>query len=96
MLDAVLGHVEATHGRLVDIDHDHYWLVTPEATFSRDLHRPGSEDDDLDVGQISDDIDSLRRLRDELLRDSDAAISPWHDLEHAAGLLRALAWKDFS
>ena len=93
VLNAVLDHVERTGGPRVDVARDHYWLVELRAAFSGDLHEPGTDPDDLGVGQISDDVDTVNDLAKEV-EQGDPVLSPWHDLEHAVGLLRALAWKD--
>lgn len=93
VLNALLDHVASTRGRYVDIERDHYWIVELGAAFSEDLHEPGTRSDDLGVAQISDDVSTIDELAADL-ETGDAVLSPWHDLEHAVGLLRALAWKD--
>lgn len=92
-LNAVIDHVEATKGHLIDVDRDHYWLLQLKATFAEDLHEPGTRPDDFGVGQISDDVQSVHDLAAEL-DGADVLVTPWHDIEHAVGLLRALAWLD--
>src|SRR4051794_26140056 len=93
VLEALLDHVENTEGSLVQVDRDHYWLLELSAAFSEDLHEPGTKPGDLGVGQISDDVETVDELAKEIEK-GEAFIDPWHDLEHAVGLLRALAWKD--
>ena len=93
VLDALLDHVQRTEGSLVEVDRDHYWLLELRGAFSEDLHEPGTKADDLGVGQISDDVETVDELAREIEK-GDAFLNPWHDLEHAVGLLRALAWKD--
>lgn len=93
VLDALLDHVQRTEGSLVEVDRDHYWLLELTAAFSEDLHEPGTKSDDLGVGQISDDVETVDELAREIEK-GDAFLNPWHDLEHAVGLLRALAWRD--
>ena len=93
VLDALLDHIEMTDGSLIEVDRDHYWLLELTAAFSQDLHEPGAEPGDLGVGQISDDVETVDELAKKIER-GDASLNPWHDLEHAVGLLRALAWRD--
>lgn len=91
VLDALLDHVQRTQGSLVEVDRDHYWLLELTAAFSEDLCEPGTVD--LGAGQIADDVDTVDEMAREI-EQGDAFLNPWHDLEHAVGLLRALAWKD--
>lgn len=93
VLDALLDHVENTEGSLIEVDRDHYWLLALSAAFSDDLHEPGTESDDFGVGQISDDVETVDDLAKQI-EEGDPFLNPWHDLEHAVGLLRALAWRD--
>lgn len=93
VLNAVIDHIETTEGQLIDIDRDHYWQLPLEVTFAEDLHEPGTAADDFEVGQISDDVRSVKDLA-VALDQGEALVTPWHDLEHAVGLLRALAWMD--
>jgi hypothetical protein len=93
VIDALLDHIERREGSLVEVERDHYWLLELSATFAEDLHEPGTEPGDLGVGQISDDVETV----DDLARQIEIGnpfLNPWHDLEHAVGLLRALARKD--
>lgn len=93
VLNALLDDVESGSGPLVEVDRDHYWLLALRSAFSEDLHEPGSEPDDLGVGQISDDIETIHSLAAEV-ESGDAFLHPWHDLQHAVGLLSCLAWLD--
>ena len=93
VVNAVLDQVESVHGSRIDADRDHYWFLQLRAVFSEDLPEPGAEPDDLGVGQISDDVETVNELALEI-EQGDPVLTPWHDLEHAVGLLRALAWKD--
>lgn len=93
VLDGLLRQYETRHGSKVYVDRDHYWLIELEAALSEDLHVPGTQEDDLGVGQISDDIESVAESAAELLHEGKVA-ALWHDLQHAAGLIRALAWVD--
>lgn len=93
VLDALLDHVQRTEGSFIEIDRDHYWLLELTAAFSEDLQQPGTRPGDLGVGQISDDVATVEELAKEIEK-GDTFLNPWHDLEHAVGLLRALASKD--
>lgn len=93
VLDALLDHVQRTRGSLIEVDRDHYWLLELTAAFSDDLQEPGTRPGDLDVGQISDDVATVDELANAIEK-GDAFLNPWHDLEHAVGLLRALAFRD--
>lgn len=93
VLDALLSHVETTQGALVEVDRDHCWLLELKAAFAEDRHEPGTESADLGAGQISDDVGTVDELAKEIEK-GDAFLNPWHDLEHAVGLLGALAWRD--
>lgn len=89
----ILDQIEDRQGPLVEVGRDHYWLLELGCAFSEDLHQPGVFRDDLGVGQVSDDIASVGKVVREL-HDPEVSAIPWHDLEHAVGLLRALAWLD--
>lgn len=93
VLDALLDHVQRTDGSFIEIDRDHYWLLELTAAFSEDLQEPGTRLGDLGVGQISDDVATVDELAEEIEK-GDASLNPWHDFEHAVGLLRALAFRD--
>lgn len=90
-IDGLLATVQERFGARVAIDADHYWLLELPAAFSPDLREPTP--DDFAVGQISDDIESVAETV-RALGDPDEWVTLWHDLEHAVGLLRALAWTD--
>lgn len=75
VLNAVLDHVEAANGHLIDVDRDHYWLLELEAAFAEDLHEPGTGSDDFAVGQISDDVQSVHDLAVEL-EEGDPLVTP--------------------
>ena len=57
------------------------WAVEPNAAF--DLE----EDPPVAVGQLSDDVATVR----ELLTRDDAEVFLWHDLEHVIGILQRIA-----
>ncbi|WP_199485302.1 hypothetical protein [Actinomadura craniellae] len=71
---------------LADAEYDYYWNLQLDAIF--DLTEK-DQDSRIDCGQISDDAAEIAALlrRDDL-------IALWHDLEHAVGLLRLLAYMD--
>ncbi len=93
VLDGLLEQVECEFGRQVRIGHDHYWLVELASAFSADLRPPTEGDGDLGVGQVSDDVGSIAEAALQLDREG-RVDSLWHELEHAVGLLRALARVD--
>ncbi len=74
-LDRVLAEVERRHGSDIDLGADHYWSVASPAAF--DVHADLSNDDVI-VGQLSDDLDAMR----EMLRAEPEECVPWHGLEH--------------
>jgi hypothetical protein len=92
-LVGILDQIEDRHGPLVEVGRDHYWLLELGCAFSEDFHQLGELGNDVGVGQISDDIESVAEVVREL-QEPDGSTTPWHDLEHAVGLLRALAWLD--
>ena len=79
-LDAVLAAVERERGDVIAVPVDHYWTLDSRAKFR--LYEPAPAPN---VGQVSDDAESLRVFvglaEDEPL---------WHLVEHAVGLLGAL------
>jgi len=68
-------------GPLVDLDADHYWAIEPDAAF--DI----AKDPPVAVGQLSDDVSTVR----DLLARDDGEVFLWHDLEHAIGILQRIA-----
>ncbi|HEY9409118.1 MAG TPA: hypothetical protein VIP77_06020 [Jiangellaceae bacterium] len=83
--DRLLDAVEDTFGPELSLPVDHYWGVSLGAVF--DLERTP----ELDVGQVSDDLESIR----ELARASSSEMTViWHECEHVAGLLRAISFLD--
>jgi len=63
---------------------DSYWNIAPDKIV--DLEK----DPTPDIGQVSDDIASLR----ELLQRTDGQLFVWHDLTHIVGILRRIAALD--
>ncbi|HEX5540643.1 MAG TPA: hypothetical protein VFX60_03635 [Micromonospora sp.] len=85
----LLDEAERQHGAefdLADAGHDYYWNVGLAAAFAMD--RPPSPSV-LDCGQTSDDAAEVAALLH-----GESPMVLWHDLEHAAGLLRLLARLD--
>ncbi|MFC4108809.1 hypothetical protein [Micromonospora zhanjiangensis] len=91
-VSGLLGQIEAEHGPLVAVDRDNYWLVELQDAFDFGSDAAGTPVG-LGVGQLSDDVESVDQTVRSLRADG-RVVSPWHDLEHAVGLLRALAWLD--
>lgn len=83
--DRLLDAVEDTFGPELSLPVDYYWSVSLDASF--DLERTPA----LDVGQVSDDLESIR----EQARASSSEMTViWHECEHLAGLLRAISFLD--
>lgn len=74
-----LDAVEASLGSTVTLSGDHYWHLPVEDAF--DLT---SEPDTLTVGQVTDDLESLRDRR--VVEPNEAR----HELAHLIGVLRAI------
>ena len=85
-LGRVLDVVEDRHGPDLALVNDYYWSVPVAAAFDMTHQAP-----ELTVGQVSDDIDTIR----ELGRESDVT-SAWHELAHLVGVLRAVEALDRS
>jgi hypothetical protein len=82
-LSRLLDQVEREYGAEVDLDADFYWVVDRSAAYNHDTPEAAR----LTVGQLSDDIESLRSMlvggfRPEAIR---------HDLGHVIGILSRLA-----
>jgi hypothetical protein len=82
-LARVLDAVEARHGPLINLDADYYSEVSLRSAYSQEPR--------IEIGQLSDDVDSLREL---LARDATNDVFVWHDLGHLIGILRRLAAVD--
>lgn len=78
-LSRALDAVETRLGPDVALTADHYWHLPVQDAF--DL---ASEPATFTVGQLRDDVETLREPSDAT---SDTA---WHDLSHLVGVLRAL------
>jgi hypothetical protein len=77
--------VEEQYGPEPEFDDDHYWLIELDDVFNLD------RDPRLGVGQLSDDVESIR---DFLERPEDEYIAIWHEMSHLIGLLTAVARRD--
>lgn len=91
-ISGLLSQIEAERGQFVAVDRGYYWLVELQDAFDFGSDAAGKRSG-LGVGQLSDDVESVDQTV-RSLRAHGRVVSPWHDLEHAAGLLRALAWLD--
>jgi hypothetical protein len=80
-LSRLLAAAEDQLGSFVDLDADHYWAIDSRAAY--DL----SQEPELEAGQLSDDVESLR----ELLGRDEGEVFLGHDLEHVAGILSRIA-----
>jgi hypothetical protein len=80
-VDRVLDAVERKHGPSLVLDHDYYWALPVKDSF--DIY--GGAQPALTTGQLSDDVAGVR----ELLT-SGEVLSPWHELAHLVGVLRAI------
>lgn len=90
-ISGLLDQIEAERGPLVPVDRDYYWLVELQEAFDIGWDATDRQSG-LGVGQLSDDVTSVDQTV-RSLRAEGRVVSPWHDLEHAVGLLRALAWR---
>jgi hypothetical protein len=88
-LSMLLEAVERKYGAVVDLDADHYWTVGPQDSFR--FEATGVPEPT--VGQLTDDIDSLR---DMLAGEAVRPLVAWHDLAHVIGILSRLAALDQS
>lgn len=86
-LSVLLDEVERRHGAVVDLGADYYWTITAQEAFRFEA----SGAPEPTVGQLTDDIVSLREL---VAGDADRPVVVWHDLAHVIGLLTRLAVLD--
>ena len=82
---AILNEVERKFGAEIDLDADYYWSIRADAAF--DIY----SDPIPDVGQLSDDVDTLCALISE---EADRQVIVWHDLAHVLGILRRVVGLD--
>jgi hypothetical protein len=81
----MLHELERKFGTEVDLDADYYWNIWADAAFDM------GSDPVPDVGQLSDDVDTLR----ELVSDADERpVIVWHDLAHVLGILQRVVGLD--
>ena len=78
-----LDAIEAKFGHELAFDVDYYWNVPLTQAYRLDL------EPDLDMGQVSDDSKSVGDLAA-----STDEIAIWHECQHLAGVLRAIAQED--
>ena len=82
-LSRLVDAVEREYGTEIDLGADFYWVVDRSAAYNLDRPEAG----ELTVGQLSDDIESMRSL----LADGIRPEALWHDLAHLIGILSRLA-----
>ena len=82
---AILDEIERRYGAEFDLDADHYWDIGADAAFDM------RSDPVPDVGQLSDDVDTLREFISER---EDLEVIIWHDLDHIVGILKRVAALD--
>ncbi|QSB16245.1 hypothetical protein JQS43_08110 [Natronosporangium hydrolyticum] len=86
-LAQLLDEVERRHGDCVDLGADYYWTVYLNAAYRFDT----TDDPQITVGQLSDDVASLREL---LEAGEERPVVLWHDLSHVVGILARIAAVD--
>lgn len=79
-LRLLLDEVERRYGSMVNLEADYYWVVDGQAAY--EFHSPGAPQ--MPVGQLSDDIASLRGM----LAEDDPPAAIWHDLGQVVDILR--------
>ncbi len=87
-LQLLLDAVESKFGSELTFNVDHYW--TPATPF--DVYDQSPE---LTIGQVADDVDSVQRLASSAAG-GDNELIIWHEAEHIAGILRAVAKLDLA
>lgn len=80
-VNRLLDAVEEQLGDRVELEVDYYWNVPLDKAYDP------YESPVLDMGQVSDDVDSVHQFS----ATRDDAVAIWHESEHLAGVLRALA-----
>lgn len=84
-IDKLLNAMESRFGPRLQFNGDFYWNVPfDEATA---VHREPT----LDLGSVMDDTQSVREFVGE---DPSEYVSIWHEADHIAGVLRAIARHD--
>jgi hypothetical protein len=84
-LSAILDEIERKYGAEFDLDADHYWDIRADAAFDM------ASNPVPDVGQLSDDVDTLREF---ISQRADRQVIVWHDLAHVVGILKRVAALD--
>ena len=79
-VNSILDHVERHAGTDVEIQSESYWQVT-----ASDRYKPYSRPSELELGSLSEDIDSLRKL--------EAGEFLGHDAASVAALLQVIAFE---
>ena len=74
-LDRALRVAQELLGEEVLLSVDHYWHLPVEAAFDM-----SEEPDELTVGQVSDDLESLLDSHDRVPQEA------WHELAHLVGV----------
>jgi hypothetical protein len=83
-LSRLLAAAEEQLGSVIDLGADHYCAIDSRAAY--DLSR----EPELEAGQLSDDVESLR----DLLGRDGGEVFLGHDLEHVAAILSRIAALD--
>jgi hypothetical protein len=81
-LQRLLDAIEEQIGSEIDLATDFYWNVPNQAAYQVDA------DPELDVGSVFDDVQSVS---DYASGDANEPTIIWHECEHLAGVLRAIA-----
>lgn len=81
----VLDAAAARYGQEMRIDVDYYWNVPIDQAYNPSI------DPELDMGQVSDDAQSVG---DFAAGSADDPVAVWHECQHIAGVLRAIARTD--
>lgn len=83
----LLDAAEARFGAELELPEDFYWNVSLVDATQID------DDPQNDMGSVADDIESVREF---LARDASEYVSIWHEADHLAGVLRAIARLDLA
>ncbi|MGC3993310.1 MAG: hypothetical protein QM779_04145 [Propionicimonas sp.] len=86
-IDKLLDAAESQFGPRIQFPEDFYWNVP----FTEATEVEGQPE--LDLGSVVDDADSVREF---LAQDPSEDVSIWHEADHIAGVLRAIARRDLS
>ena len=75
----LLSKLKESRGNEIELNNDFYWDISPE-----ELYSPYEEPKNITLGQLSDDLDEIRRLKT-----SDDVIV--HDFKRLSSILLALS-----